>query len=81
MKPLKNSTKKRVKDLKSEDLKQKEAESEQLCFDHFAKIMNDIDLQREELKKRIDELSFVLIDKVKIIKSKFENKLIYFNFC
>ena len=60
----------------TEDLKQKEAESEILYFDHFAKIINDIDLQREELKKRIDELSFVLIDKVKEIKLKFENKLI-----
>ena len=59
----------------TEDLKQKEAESEILCFDHFAKIMNDIDLQREELKKRIDELSFQLIDKVKEIKFKFEANL------
>ena len=42
----------------TEDLKQKEAESEILCFDHFAKIMNDIDLQREELKKRRVELCF-----------------------
>ena len=81
-----NQNEKQVKDEKeklletnkslTEDLKQKEAESEILCFDHFAKIMNDIDLQREELKKRIDELSFVLIDKVKEIKLKFENKFI-----
>ena len=58
----------------TEDLKQKEAESEILCFDHFAKIINDIDLQREELKKRIDELSFVLIDKVKEIFKHGRNK-------
>ena len=59
----------------TEDLKPKEAESERLCFDHFAKIMNDIDLQREELKKRIDEFSLELIDKVKEIKFKFETNL------
>jgi len=59
----------------TEDLKQKEAESEILCFDHFAKIKNDIDLQREELKKRIDELSFELIDKVKEIKFNYETNL------
>ena len=59
----------------TEELKLNEAQSDALCYDHFAKIENSIDLQREELKKKIDELSFDLIEQVKQSKSKFEDDL------
>ena len=56
----------------TEELCLNQAESETLCYDHFAKILNGIDLQREELKKKIDELSEYLIEQVKQCKSKFQ---------
>ena len=59
----------------TEELKKSEAQSDAFCYDHFAKIENTIDLQREELKKKIDELSFDLIDQVKQCKSKFDSDL------
>ena len=59
----------------TEELKQNEVQSELLCHDSFVKIEGDIDLQREELKKKIDEICFELIDKVKLCKFKFDSDL------
>ena len=59
----------------AEQLKAKGAEVEVFCFDHFAKIMNSIDLQREELKQKLDDIAESLLKRVKECKSKFESDI------
>ena len=56
----------------SEKLKNTEAETEKFCYEQFAKIMNSIDLQKEELKQKIDDIAENLINQVKEYKLKFE---------
>ena len=59
----------------TEILNFKETESEKYCFDHFAKLTNSIDLQREELKLKIDDIAERLINQVKERKSLFETEM------
>ena len=44
------------------DVKLKQKDMEVTSFDHFTEIRRQIDIQREELKKKIDEISLKLID-------------------
>ena len=76
-KKIKLEIEKLLKENKSitEDLAEKAAQSEMLCYDHFANVESVIDLQREELKKRIDEICFELIDKVKLHAFKLQAEL------
>ena len=59
----------------SSDFMERNAQLETYCYDHFISMINGIDLQREELKKRIDEINEHLVNKVKECKSKYENEL------
>ena len=44
------------------DVKRKQIDMEVVSFDHFTEIRRNIDIQREELKAKIDEISLSLID-------------------
>ena len=63
-----------------EDLKEKHSDLEQRSFDHFTEIRRQIDLQREQLKAKIDEIALKLIDetneKENAYKSKMEKSLL-----
>ncbi len=61
--------------LLAEKLKKDETEAEMFCYEHFSNIMNSIDLQKERLKLKIDEIGENLINQVKDCKSKFATKL------
>jgi len=60
---------------KIEKLKERESEIELFCFDHFAKLMNKVDLKKEQLKIEIDEIADELIDRLKVCKSTHEQSL------
>ena len=47
------------------DLKQKLSDLERINFDHFSEVRRQIDVQREELKKKIDEIALKMINLVK----------------
>ena len=53
------------------DLKQKHADLKQISFDHFSEVRRQIDLQREDLKRKIDDIALKMIDLVK------ENEKVY----
>ena len=59
----------------TEKLQNAEREADTFCYDHFANIMNAIDLQKEELKLKIDHIAESLINQVKDCKSKLEASL------
>ena len=46
-------------------LKQKHADLKQISFDHFSEVRRQIDLQREDLKRKIDDIALKMIDLVK----------------
>ena len=46
------------------DVKQKHSDLERISFDHFSEIRRKIDLEREELKYKIDEIALKMIDQV-----------------
>ena len=47
-----------------EDLDRIFSDLKGLSFDHFSEIRRQIDLQREKLKKKIDEIALKMIDQV-----------------
>ena len=61
----------------TEELKQNEAQSDALCYDHFAQIENRIDLQREELesdfRKEMRQIQFPLENLEQIKKNLTDN--------
>ena len=60
-------------------IKLKKNEMEVTSFDHFTEIRRHIDIQREELKKKIDEIALKLIDQAnereKVYKSKLKESI------
>ena len=62
------------------DLKQKYSDLERISFDHFSEVRRQIDLQREELKNKIDQISLKMIDlvneKEKAYKSTIQQSLV-----
>ena len=57
------------------DLKQKHFDLERLSSDHFTEIRRQIDIHREELKVKIDEIALKLIDQTKEREKAFNSKL------
>ena len=61
------------------DVKLQQNAMEVTSFDYFSEIRRQIDIQREELKKKIDEISLKLIDQVnereKVYKSKLKESI------
>ena len=45
-----------------EEFKSKQSDLERLSYDHFAEIRRNIDIQREELKSKMDEIAIKLIN-------------------
>ena len=62
------------------DLKQKQSDLEQISFDHFTEVRRQIDLQREELKSKIDQIALKMIshinEKEKVYKFKSTQSLL-----
>ena len=46
------------------DLKQKHSDLERISVDHFSEVRRQIDFQREELKRKIDEIALKLLEQV-----------------
>ena len=57
------------------ELSNEEIVMEKMCFDHFATIMNAIDLKKEQLIANIHDTGDILIDQVKTSKFKYEAQL------
>ena len=45
------------------------------CYDHFAEIRRKIDVQREELKEKIDDIYFKMIEKIKEVEASYSKSL------
>ena len=56
-------------------LQQEQTEFEVSSYDHFAEIKRKLDLQREELKQKIDEIYLTLISKVEKHEAFYKQKL------
>ncbi len=54
------------------ELKLKEAEFKSISFDHFAEIRRNIDLRRETLKQRIDNIAEEMIEKAKKLEESYK---------
>jgi len=61
--------------IKIEDLKERQAELDLFCFDHFVKLTNKVDLKKEELKVEIYNIAEELIDRLKECKLTHEKSL------
>ena len=57
------------------DLTNNLVETESLSFDHFAEIMNKIDLKKERLKEKLEDIADELIRQTKECKYELENDL------
>ena len=57
------------------DVRLKRNDMEITSFDHFTEIRRQIDIQREELKNKIDEISLKLIDRANEIENAYKLKL------
>ena len=55
--------------------KQSEADFELLCNDHFNELRRHVDIQREELKQKIDEIALNMIDQLKQHEIVYRQKL------
>ena len=58
-----------------EDYMQRKNEIEVETFDHFQEIRRKIDIQREKLKSKIDEIAMDIINKTKFIQELFNKSL------
>ncbi len=58
-----------------EKFENKESSLEVFSYDHFADVMNKIEIQREELKIEVDILSEKLVNQVKACKNKFKEHI------
>ena len=65
-KKLKDSIQAKIQQLEElwSDLKLKHSDLERISFDHFSEVRRQIDLQRENLKQKIDEIALKMIDQV-----------------
>jgi hypothetical protein len=59
----------------NEQLQESKSNFELDCYNHFQEIRRQIDIQREELKDKIDKLSLAMIDELKTIEETYANKI------
>ena len=64
-----------LKELQHLVVTSKRPEMELANFEHFTEIRRQIDIQREELKKKIDEIALKLIDQVNARENVYKSKL------
>ena len=76
-KTIKNSIHEMIKKLEQlqYELKQKHTDLDRLNFDHFSEIRRKIDIQREELKAKIDEIGLKMIEQSKEIEKAYKSKM------
>ena len=60
------------------ELKAKEADTEALCHNHFGALIENIEVQKEELKLRLDKFGEKLKEQVKECEAKCESRLTSF---
>jgi hypothetical protein len=59
----------------SESLKTKENEVEEFCFEHFSTLVKSINLQKEKLKSKIEEIADRMISQTKECQLTYEKEL------
>ena len=76
-KTIKTSIQKLIQQLEHlpEELKREKSDLERISFDHFSELRRQIDVQREELKNKIDEIALKMIDRVNQKEKAYNKKI------